>query len=231
MRFPASLGAGSVLPSPGAKGPRIRVVLAGACDGTRTRVERVAAAHGWLLRDYPGLSEAAAALSGLRASLLLLAGSQVRPTRGGLGEVKLAAPEIPVIILGESRIPAEIARFIMAGADGYIVETAPWRHFERTVVSAANGKGFLCKLAQEALVRHVQSQTGRLLSFDLSPLECAIAPYLLQSLKEKEIAERIGLRDPTLHTHLKRLYHKLSVHNRQGAVRRLYYGRLNSALG
>lgn len=182
--------------SPGSL-PNTRIswaALIGARDETRLVVQRVATERQWVLEDYPDGTDPALLVSRSRKGLLLVSTSRAAhwSFRAFLGKVKRAAPGLAVVVLGPGADAEDIVGFLMAGANGYIVEAPPWEDLERAIVNAARGGGFLCKHAQGALVRHVQSEAGALLSMGLSPVERAIAPKLLQPLNEKQIADRLG---------------------------------------
>jgi len=65
-----------------------------------------------------------------------------------------------------------------------------------------------------------QAIAGRL---QLSPREVEIATCVVGDLKESAIARRIGISTHTVHTHLERLYHKLSVNSRVELVVRVFH--------
>jgi DNA-binding CsgD family transcriptional regulator len=65
-----------------------------------------------------------------------------------------------------------------------------------------------------------QAIAGRL---RLSPREVEIASFVVGDLKESAIAQRIGISTHTVHTHLERLYHKLSVNSRVELVVRVFH--------
>lgn len=89
-------------------------------------------------------------------------------------------------------------------------------------VGKVSGKAIM--LVPDGLMRDLdatawQAIAGRL---QLSPRELEIATCILRDLKESAIARQIGISTHTVHTHLERLYHKLSVNSRVELVVRMF---------
>jgi len=73
--------------------------------------------------------------------------------------------------------------------------------------------------AQPSRARSLKAHSSMLRDHDSlvvgrSTRQSEILTCLLAGLSEKEVADRLGLKQTTVHTHVKRLHHKLGVHSR-----------------
>jgi len=60
---------------------------------------------------------------------------------------------------------------------------------------------------------------------EFSTQQRLVLSYLLEAKQNKEIAERLGIKDGTVETHLTRIYRKFGVRDRVGAIM-AYYGHI-----
>ena len=56
----------------------------------------------------------------------------------------------------------------------------------------------------------------------LSPREAEIAAYLMNGKKEPTIADTLDISEHTVHSHVRRLYGKLGVHDRLAMITRIF---------
>lgn len=59
--------------------------------------------------------------------------------------------------------------------------------------------------------------------FELSPREAEIVRFVFDDLFKPEIARRLNLASPTIHTYLQRLYRKLGVRSRGELMTRVFF--------
>jgi DNA-binding NarL/FixJ family response regulator len=128
--------------------------------------------------------------------------------------LKAVMPELPIVIFTACSGQEEVLRSVMAGACGYLIKPVAPQVLLRSVRSAAQGASVLCAEAQNALIASLQSPAGAGSFATLSRREREILPLLLKDLREKEVAERLGVAASTVHTQVKGLYKKLGVHSR-----------------
>jgi two-component system, NarL family, invasion response regulator UvrY len=57
---------------------------------------------------------------------------------------------------------------------------------------------------------------------DLSPREAEIAALVLQGMKDEAIATRLGIKKPTVRTHLQKMFQSLEVDSRLGLALRIF---------
>jgi DNA-binding NarL/FixJ family response regulator len=117
-------------------------------------------------------------------------------------------PGITLLVLTVYEDEEKVFRALCAGASGYLLKTGTADSMVTAVREAlAGGAPMSPQIAR------------RVLSF-LTEREREILRWLVDGLTKKELASRLSLSVHTIDTHLRRIYSKLHVHNRSGAVAR-----------
>ena len=123
-----------------------------------------------------------------------------------------AAPGLPVVMLTSYSGRVDVVRALEAGARGYVLKAGPPQELFRAVRSAAAGG---VGLAPE-IVGELVGQVG--LRTDLTQREVDVVRLMSDGHSNRSIAESLFLSEATIKTHLVRIYRKLGVDNRAGAV-------------
>ncbi|MER7053706.1 MULTISPECIES: response regulator transcription factor [unclassified Streptomyces] len=122
-----------------------------------------------------------------------------------------AAPRVLVLTMFDT--DADIARAVAAGATGYLLKAErPERLFE-AVRDAAAGRAVLSGAVTDRVVARL-----RVPGPALTARERDILSRLSEGLGNREIARALFLSEATVKTHLGRVYAKLGVRTRAGAV-------------
>jgi DNA-binding NarL/FixJ family response regulator len=130
-----------------------------------------------------------------------------------LGRVKLRAPGCKMMVVSRDDPLATVGRALELGADAYVVKRAEPEDLV-----------FAVRQALSPAVYQVTSPavrgTGRrpLPQHRLTAREQDILRLLAEGCANAEIAERLSIKEPTVKGHLWRLYRKIGVRNRTGAV-------------
>jgi two-component system nitrate/nitrite response regulator NarL len=139
-----------------------------------------------------------------------------------LHRLKLSAPATLILALGHSAESQRVAEVLREGASGYELKSAPPREIMRAVIDVIEGGVFLSQEAQRSIVDFFRRSTAnRALKTLLTQREEEIWVCLLH-LKEKDIAQHLNISTQTVHAHIKALYKKLGVHNRESAIRSFF---------
>ena len=116
---------------------------------------------------------------------------------------------LPCVILSAFRDEAGFLDAMAAGARGYILKGSSPEDLHRAVRDAAAGGMAVDPSLAPLLVRRDPT---------LSPREREVLQHLALGLANKEVADRLGMAESTVKTHLESIYRKLEVYDRTAAV-------------
>ena len=132
--------------------------------------------------------------------------------------IKNASPKTLVIILTVFDDDEKIFKAICAGASGYLLKTSSAAEITAAVREALGGGSPM----NPRIARRVLEMFSRLApkqgDYGLSEREKEILQLMVTGLIKKEIADRVQLSVHTVDTYLRRIYEKLEVNTRTGAV-------------
>ncbi|NUS05299.1 MAG: response regulator transcription factor [Nonomuraea sp.] len=127
---------------------------------------------------------------------------------------KLTAGEGPrVLVLTMFDTDADITRAIEAGATGYLLKAEHPDELFTAIHSAASGRTALSAPVADRLLARMRSPRPA-----LSEREQEILGYLARGLGNRAIGRALFISEATVKTHLGRIYGKLGVETRAGAV-------------
>jgi DNA-binding NarL/FixJ family response regulator len=133
--------------------------------------------------------------------------------------LKARMPELQVIILTVYKDTELILRALKAGASGYLLKRAQTDEVLRAISEVHSGgapmTGEIARLVVQSFHAEPTSDVGEQ---GLSRRETEILSLLSEGITNKEIALRLGISTETVRTHLGRIYEKLHVQGRTGAV-------------
>ncbi len=125
----------------------------------------------------------------------------------------LRSADIPTVavVWGISVTEAEALRFLQSGARGILRKTSSLH----TVLSCLRAVGSGSSWMEEHVLRDsLRSQRGG--HSELTPREQQVLELVEQGLKNKEIAQELGIRPGTVKIHLKHIFEKTGVRGRYG---------------
>jgi DNA-binding NarL/FixJ family response regulator len=136
--------------------------------------------------------------------------------------LKARLPDLQVIILTVYKDTELIFKALKAGASGYLLKRAQTDEVLRAITEVRSGgapmTGEIARLVVQSF-RASPADDG-LHDQGLSPRESEILSLLAEGITNKEIGGRLGISAETVRTHLGRIYEKLHVQGRTGAVTR-----------
>jgi DNA-binding NarL/FixJ family response regulator len=137
-------------------------------------------------------------------------------------KLKARLPDLQVIILTVYKDTELIFKALKAGASGYLLKRAQTDEVLRAITEVCSGgapmTGEIARLVVQSF-RASPADDG-LHDQGLSPRESEILSLLAEGITNKEIGVRLGISAETVRTHLGRIYEKLHVQGRTGAVTR-----------
>jgi DNA-binding NarL/FixJ family response regulator len=148
-------------------------------------------------------------------------------SRGGIEEdvaavrdVRSAAPDVRVLLIGMAKNEREFLQCVRAGIHGYLLRDASAEEVLDGVHSVFAGDavcpGSLCAVlfnyfVSDSATLNVASSRRRM---GLSRREQQIIPLIAQGLTNKEIANHFSLSEQTVKNHLYRMKHKIGAEDR-----------------
>jgi DNA-binding NarL/FixJ family response regulator len=181
--------------------------------------------------DMDVLGEAGTADEGLAAL------AKVRRTAGvvalvGLGlegehdsfwlirQLRQRFPGLSIVACGARSEPLAISRALFMGADGFVDKNVDPPEFLQSLRSAAAGEMVLAGPPAEWVGAIAEGlERRRDAEVTLTEREREVLAVAAQGLTARQIAERLGVRERTVTTHLGRIYSKLGVGSRVQALR------------
>lgn len=120
-------------------------------------------------------------------------------------------PAACILMLTVSEAEESVWRSAEAGASGYVLKSAP----REDLISAVRIVGTGGEFFPPAISAKLQSRRNRA---SLSPRENDVLRCIVRGLANKEIADFLGLAEPTVKMHLVSVFEKLGARNRTQAA-------------
>ncbi|MEU3556305.1 response regulator [Streptomyces fragilis] len=158
----------------------------------------------------------AVALAGRLAPDVVLMDLQLGPGTDGIEATRriTARPVAPrVLVLTTYDTDADVTRALEAGATGYLLKAERPEELFTAIRAAAQGRTALSAPIAGRMVAAMRAPRPGLTARELD-----ILAQLAQGLANREIARALFISEATVKTHLSRIYDKLGVDNRAGAV-------------
>ncbi|MFE4589445.1 response regulator [Streptomyces laurentii] len=158
--------------------------------------------------------EAVAMASHLRPDVVLM-DLQLGPGIDGVEATRRIAPiGVHVLVLTTYDTDADITRAIEAGATGYLLKAERPEELFAAIHAAAQGRTTLSPPVASRVMDRMRGAAGP----TLTDRERDILGQLAHGLGNREIARALFISEATVKTHLGRIYAKLGVDTRAGAV-------------
>ncbi|WP_409185827.1 response regulator [Amycolatopsis sp. VS8301801F10] len=127
--------------------------------------------------------------------------------------IRSAAEPPRVLVLTTYDTDADITRSIAAGATGYLLKAESADELYAAIRAAAAGRTALSAPVADRMMAQLRAPRPA-----LTDRERDILGQLAQGVGNREIARRLFISEATVKTHLGRIYEKLGVDTRAGAV-------------
>lgn len=163
-----------------------------------------------------GTGEEAVALAAQRNADVVLMDLQLGAGIDGVEatrQITAAHPDTHVLVLTTYDTDADITRAIEAGATGYLLKAERPDELFAAIHAAAEGRTALSPPVAGRVMARMRSPQPT-----LTDRERDILAQLAQGLGNRDIARALFISEATVKTHLGRIYDKLGVDTRAGAV-------------
>lgn len=127
---------------------------------------------------------------------------------------RISSPGTHVLVLTTYDTDADITRAIEAGATGYLLKAERPEELFAAIRAAAQGRTALSAPVASRVMDRMRGAAGP----SLTDRERDILGQLARGLGNREIARALFISEATVKTHLGRIYAKLGVDTRAGAV-------------
>ncbi|HJU57556.1 MAG TPA: response regulator transcription factor [Actinomycetota bacterium] len=136
-----------------------------------------------------------------------------------MGTLRERCPVATILASGAGADGRTISRALFVGADGYLDKDVPPAEFLQAIRRAAGGELVLAGAPVDWVGSIAEGNGGRRnIESRLTRREQEVLKAAAQDMTAREIARRLGVRERTVTTHLGRIYGKLGVNSRVGAV-------------
>jgi DNA-binding NarL/FixJ family response regulator len=152
--------------------------------------------------------------------LLLDIGLQGMSGLDGIPLIREKAPEVCIVVLTVFEDDEKLFRAICAGANGYLLKTQSGQEIIQSVRDALDGGAPMSPRIARRVLGMFAKLAPRRSDYGLSERERAVLELVVEGLLKKEIAQKMELSIHTVDSHLRRIYEKLHVNSRSGAVRK-----------
>jgi DNA-binding NarL/FixJ family response regulator len=131
-----------------------------------------------------------------------------------LHRLRSSLPALPVVVFNVEAEPDILYELLRAGAAGILdSQRSPSQILRAVQFVLEGGVAFSPRLSHMLVPVAVQWE-------GVTRRQEEIIERLLAGRREKETAEELGIRETTVHTHLRRLFHKYGVHSWREFVRK-----------
>ncbi|GGU65487.1 DNA-binding response regulator [Streptomyces albospinus] len=134
----------------------------------------------------------------------------------GIEATRRIVAEVPgtrVLVLTTYDTDADVTRAVQVGATGYLLKAERPEELFAAITAAAEGRAVLSAPAANRVMERVRKPHAALTERQLD-----ILAQLARGLGNREIARALFISEATVKTHLARIYAKLGVDTRTGAV-------------
>jgi DNA-binding NarL/FixJ family response regulator len=129
-------------------------------------------------------------------------------------------PGYSVLGLGANADPHVVSRALFVGADGFVDKNVELQEFIEAIRTAGEKEMVIAGPAASSVGKIAEGiERRRSVGLRLTRREREVLAVAAEGLTAREIAERLGVRERTVTTHLARIYGKLGVGNRVAALR------------
>ncbi len=143
-----------------------------------------------------------------------------------ISHIKRLSPDSKVIMLTIHDEDDNIFRAICSGAAGYLLKDASTEEIAQSIQSVIMGGAPIDAHIAKKILDIFKKLTAQPTEYGLTNREKEILKLLVKGLSKKKIAETLFISFHTVDTHIRKIYEKLEVHNRSGAIAKALKERL-----
>lgn len=135
-----------------------------------------------------------------------------------VGHLKQRRPQLLILMLTAYADDEQIFQSLKRGASGYLLKKTPPSKILEAIADVHAGGAPMSNFIARRVVQHFQALETPGELEGLTPREKEILSCLVKGLRNKEIADTMGVSAETIRAHLRNIYEKLHVTSRTEAV-------------
>lgn len=135
-----------------------------------------------------------------------------------VARLKELCPGVLCLILTTYEDGVPIFNALKAGACGYLLKRAPAEEIVSAIIQVHHGGSPMSPQIARRVVKFFHHEPASDELNALSEREHEVLKHLAEGSMYKEIADRLGISIDTVRSHVRKIYEKLHVHSRNGAV-------------
>jgi DNA-binding NarL/FixJ family response regulator len=180
-----------------------------------------------MLNKLPDLSVSASAgadlkfLSATKPRVLLLdVGLNEEDSLAVVVATRSEHPDVKIIVMDLVPVNEDIADFVNAGVDAFVLKDATFDEFVATIRAVARGEKVLppgltqSLFAQIAKVADERPKESVMEDVRITPREREVIDLIGEGMSTKEIAHRLNIATHTVKSHVRNVMEKLALHTR-----------------
>jgi len=151
------------------------------------------------------------------------------PVMNGLDAIvpiKKLSPGSSIIMLTSYDLDENIRTAMTRGASGYLLKTSSPDEIVRAIESVVQGGMPLDTTITKKMMAAYVGWDDEKNRYNLSPREKEVLKLASEGLNNAEVAQRLFISRYTVQTHMKNIFHKLDIHNRQKLMAKVHKDRL-----
>jgi two-component system, NarL family, response regulator DegU len=134
-------------------------------------------------------------------------------------ELKSQNPEHRFLMLSMHDSEEYIAKAFASGIDGFLLKNSEKEELFLAIKKIANGEKYYGNTASQRMMNSYLNRTQDKFTIDLTNREKEVLKYIVEGMKNKDIADKLFLSPRTVDTHRFNLMQKLNVKNTAELVR------------
>ena len=136
-----------------------------------------------------------------------------------IGRLRVSHPEVAVLVLTMHEDDDSVLAALRAGARGYLVKGAEGAELVRAIESVAAGDAVYGKSVANRIIGLISAGPSEATAFpELTPREREVLDLIAAGLRNRAIAERLGISEKTVRNNVSSVLIKLQVEDRTSAA-------------
>lgn len=135
--------------------------------------------------------------------------------------IRNLSPNSKILLISEPGNDESIIQALIDGAHGYVLNTAKGRDLIKAIKGVVKGEIWTQRGLMRGVINHLKNNSSLVLQQKLTQRDRDVALLLIEGFSDKEIANRLKCRVPTVRSHLLHLFKYFGTNNRTSTIIKL----------